>query len=87
MKTFLLPIGPILSLSLSLGLLATASAPARAAPQDCEALKARIAAKVEGKGVKHYELTIIDKKDKLPGRLVGRCELGSRKIIYRRTSA
>lgn len=55
------------------------------AQKDCEELKAAIAAKVEGKGVAGYTLEIIAKSEKAKGRVVGSCELGTKKIVYRRT--
>jgi hypothetical protein len=53
----------------------------------CEALKAKIVKKLEGKGVKNYELTIVDKNTETKNRVVGTCEAGSKKIIYERLKA
>lgn len=65
-----------------LGVLSVAPAFAQ---KDCEELKAAIATKVESKGVTAYTLEIIAKSEKVKGRVVGSCELGTKKIIYRRT--
>ena len=53
----------------------------------CEDLKAKIEKKVEGKGVKGYTLTVVDKNTETKNRVVGTCESGSKKIIYERNKA
>jgi len=45
-------------------------------------LKAEIAAKLDSKGVKDYELNISDSNEKGAGKIVGTCEDGSKKIVY-----
>jgi hypothetical protein len=54
----------------------------------CEELKADIAKKLEAKNVTSYSLEIVAKdKDKdAEGKVVGTCEGGTKKIVYRRTS-
>lgn len=55
------------------------------AKQDCEELRDRIATKLESKKVSTYSLEIVDAKEHKAskgGRVVGTCELGSKKIIY-----
>jgi hypothetical protein len=52
------------------------------AAKPCEELKSEIAAKLDKKGVKHYELTIIANDEVGDAKVVGSCELGSKKIIY-----
>lgn len=52
----------------------------------CEDLKAKIVKKIDGKGVKNYELTIVDKNTETKNRVVGTCEAGTKKIIYERLS-
>jgi hypothetical protein len=67
-------------------LLASASAYAQAA-KPCEDLKAEIAQKLEAKNVKSYSLEIMAKDDKEgDGKVVGTCEGGTKKIVYRRNS-
>ncbi|MGA2099103.1 MAG: DUF1161 domain-containing protein [Candidatus Acidiferrum sp.] len=54
----------------------------------CEELKSEIAQKLDAKGVKSYTLDIVDKdKDAADGKVVGTCEAGSKKIVYRKGPA
>jgi len=71
-------------------LFASASVFAQAA-KPCEDLKAEIAKKLDAKGVKVYSLDIVAKdadtdKD-AEAKVVGTCEGGTKKIVYRRTAA
>ncbi len=54
---------------------------AAAAVKPCEELRAEIAAKLDSKGVKGYELAIATDAGEA-GKVVGRCEDGSKKIVY-----
>jgi hypothetical protein len=63
--------------------LALAAAPAMAR-KPCEELKAEIAAKIEANGVKHYTLEIVPKDATADGKVVGTCDGGTTKIVYRR---
>jgi len=54
------------------------------AAKPCEELKAEIAAKIEGKGVKNYALEIVEKDKQSDQRVVGTCEAGTKKITYTR---
>lgn len=65
--------------------LCLAALPAFAAQKDCEELKSAIAAKVEGKGVKNYQLEIVGSETAKEGRVVGSCEMGKKKIVYKKT--
>jgi hypothetical protein len=57
------------------------------AQKPCEELKTEIAQKLEAKSVKMYSLDIMAKDDKEgDGKVVGTCEGGTKKIVYRRTS-
>jgi hypothetical protein len=58
-----------------------------AAPKACEELKGEIAKKVEANGVKSYSLEIVDSGKEADAKVVGSCEGGTKKIVYRRTSA
>jgi hypothetical protein len=60
-----------------------AASPAIAA-KSCEELKAEIEAKLKEKGVKAYTLEIVPKENVKDGRVVGRCDGGTKKIIYKR---
>jgi Protein of unknown function (DUF1161) len=62
-------------------------AQAQAAGKPCEDLKTEIAAKLDAKGVKGYTLDIVAKDKDAEGSVVGTCEGGSKKIIYRKGSA
>jgi hypothetical protein len=60
------------------------SAHAQAA-KPCEELKSEIAAKLDAKGVKSYTLDIVAKDaDAGDAKVVGTCEGGTKKILYRR---
>ena len=53
----------------------------------CEDLKSEIASKLDAKGVKSYSLEIVPKDQDAEGKVVGTCEGGTKKIVYRRTEA
>lgn len=54
----------------------------------CEELKTEIAAKLDAKGVKNYKLDIVAKDaDAGDAKVVGTCEGGSKKILYKRGEA
>jgi hypothetical protein len=61
-----------------------AAAPALAEPKPCDELKAEIEAKLQAKGVVGYTLTIVGKSAPEEGKVVGTCEAGTKKIVYRR---
>jgi hypothetical protein len=52
----------------------------------CEELKSEIATKLDAKGVKSYSLEIVPKDQDVEGKVVGSCEGGTKKIVYRRTA-
>ncbi len=56
-------------------------------PKPCEELKAEIAQKLEAKGVKSYSLEIVAKDKEADGKVVGTCDGGTKKIVYRKTSS
>ncbi len=56
------------------------------APKPCEDLKAEIAKKLEANNVKSYSLEIVAKDKEVEGKVVGSCEGGTKKIVYRKTS-
>jgi len=53
----------------------------------CEDLKSEIAKKLDDKGVKSYSLDIVAKDQDAEGKVVGTCEGGTKKIVYRRSAA
>lgn len=62
------------------------SAHAQAA-KPCEDLKSEITQKLDAKGVKSYTLEIVAKDKDAEGKVVGTCEGGTKKILYRREAA
>jgi hypothetical protein len=68
---------------LAVGLLSLAGA-ALADGKPCEELKAEIAAKIDAKGASNYTLEIVDKGTAAGGKVVGKCEKGSKVIVYKR---
>ena len=56
------------------------------AAKPCEELKAEIAKKLEANSVKSYTLEIVAKDQQAEGKVVGSCEGGTKKIMYRKTS-
>ncbi len=66
--------------------LAVAVTPAFAA-KDCAELKGEIAAKLDTKGVKDYQLDIVANADVKDRTVVGSCDGGAKKITYKRGEA
>jgi len=64
----------------------SASAHAQAA-KPCEELKSEIAKKIEANGVKSYTLDIVAKDQDADGKVVGTCDGGTKKIVYKRGEA
>ena len=54
------------------------------AKKSCEELKAEIDAKLQAKGVKSYSLEIVPNENVKDGKVVGTCDGGTKKIIYKR---
>lgn len=52
------------------------------AAKACEELKTEIAAKLDGKGIKGYELTIVASDKAGEAKVVGSCDGGKQKIVY-----
>lgn len=67
---------------LAVGLLIFAGT-ALAQGKSCEELKAEITAKLDAKGISNYSLEIVDKGTAAGGKVVGTCEKGSKKIVYK----
>jgi hypothetical protein len=66
--------------------LTLATAAAHAAAKPCDELKAEIAAKLDEKGVKHYEIAAVE-NDKVAekgegAKVIGSCDGGARKLTY-----
>lgn len=52
------------------------------AAKSCDELKSEITAKLDGKGVKAYELTIEDADKAGEAKVVGSCDGGKKKLVY-----
>ncbi len=63
-------------------LLAIASAAAWATP--CDAVKDKIDAKIKAHGVKTYTLSVVPAAEVKEQKVVGSCEGGAKKIVYKR---
>jgi len=64
------------------------AAPAATGPKACDELKSEIAANLDAKGVKSYSLDIVAKDaDAGDAKVVGTCEGGTKKILYKKTAA
>jgi hypothetical protein len=77
-------------MKLWLGIAAVLVVPARSYAQakPCEELKTEIATKLDAKGVKGYTLDIVAKDaDAGDGKVVGTCEAGAKKIVYKKGAA
>ena len=55
---------------------------AHAAPKPCDELKAEIAAKLDEKGVKGYEITAVENDKVGDAKVIGSCDGGTKKLIY-----
>ncbi len=54
---------------------------------NCEPIRAGIEARIQAAGVTDFSVVTLDAAASAPGREVGRCERGSRKILYQRGEA
>jgi len=64
-----------------------AAVPAFAQKKSCDELTAEIAAKLDAKGVKGYQLDVVASTDAGDRQVVGSCDGGTKKIIYKRDGA
>ena len=64
------------------------AAPAMAQRKDCEELKGEIDAKIKKNGVKEFSLEIVPNEQvkEGDGNVVGSCDGGTKKIVYKRGS-
>ena len=69
----------ILAAALALGLSATAWA-----AKDCAELKSEIEAKIKKNGVDKFTLEIVDAGAQADGKVVGTCDAGAKKIVYKK---
>ena len=72
------------AISIAVVVLSVSSLHAFAQAKSCEELKNEIAAKLDDKGVKNYELKIITPEEVKGETVVGSCEGGTKRITYTR---
>jgi hypothetical protein len=60
------------------------SGPALAQRKDCGELKGEIEAKIKKNGVEKFSLDVVDKDAQADGKVVGTCDGGTKKIVYKR---
>ena len=70
----------LLVAALVLGLSGTAWAQKK----DCNELKSEIEAKIKKNGVDKFSVDVVDKDAKADGKVVGTCDGGAKKIVYKR---
>jgi hypothetical protein len=58
--------------------------PALAQRKDCGELKGEIEAKIKKNGVEKFSLDVVDANAQADGKVVGTCEGGSKKIVYKK---
>jgi uncharacterized protein DUF1161 len=63
------------------------ASPVLAQVKPCEELKGEIDAKIKNNGVPAFTTTILDKDAAEDGRVVGTCDGGAKKIVYKRGEA
>lgn len=71
-----------LRLLISTLLLSATCTTAFAAAKPCDELKAEIAAKLDEKGVKNYELAVVENDKVGDAQVVGSCDGGTKKLTY-----
>jgi hypothetical protein len=64
-----------------------ASTASHADNNNCEAIRGQIDAKVRASGVTDFALAVVDANAQAEGKVVGSCDLGSKKIVYQKTSS
>jgi len=70
----------ILIVTIALMLIATPAL----ARKSCDELKAEIEANIKAKGVKAFTLDLVGKDEAKEGKIVGTCDGGAKKIVYKR---
>jgi hypothetical protein len=75
--------GKLIIAAMVLGLSAS-SAWAQSMRKDCGELKTEIEEKIRKNGVESFTLAIVDKDAEAEGKVVGTCDGGTKKIVYKR---
>jgi hypothetical protein len=68
-------------------LLLLASTASHADNNNCAAIRDQIDAKIRASGVTDFALAVVDANAQAEGKVVGSCDLGTRKIVYLKTSS
>lgn len=71
-----------MSKSLLVALLSLTCCAAFAASKPCDELKAEIAARLDEKGVKGYEITAVENDQVGDAKVIGSCDGGTKKLTY-----
>jgi Protein of unknown function (DUF1161) len=71
---------------LAVCVLLAAATPVPAQPKSCPELAAEIAAQLDAKGVKSYQLDIVEAGEVGGRQVVGSCDSGARRIIFKRVA-
>lgn len=53
----------------------------------CDELRTEVEAKIRSSGVTNFSVTVMDTATPATGRVVGSCDRGNKKLIYRQTEA
>jgi hypothetical protein len=73
---------PVLKILMTMALCALSTA--AFAKKDCEELKSEIDAKIKQNGVNTFTLEVLPADAPTEGKVVGMCESGAKKIVYKR---
>jgi hypothetical protein len=73
-----------ISAALVLGLSLVFAGGAWAQKKSCDDLKGEIEAKIKKNGVDKFSLDVVDKDAQSEGKVVGTCDGGAKKIVYKR---
>ncbi|HTE40616.1 MAG TPA: DUF1161 domain-containing protein [Steroidobacteraceae bacterium] len=65
-------------------LIALCAASFAVSAKDCEAVKAEVDTKIKANGVANYTLEILDTAVATDGKVVGTCDGGVKKVVYKR---
>ena len=74
--------GKLIAAAVVAGLLV--SGPVLAQRKDCGELRGEIEAKIKANGVEKFTLDVVDKDAQADGKVVGTCDGGTKKIVYKR---
>lgn len=76
--------GKVIVAALVLGLSTFGINAAYAQKKDCNELKTEIEAKIKKNGVDKFTLEIVDADKQADGKVVGTCDGGAKKIVYKK---